>query len=89
MERNIIFIQYYRQTLYSIAKAYSVSVDDIVKDNPEVKSVPIYPGQKLKIAVNNQQFTVSNPSQVIAQKRFINNSYCKKKRDIIQSFKKI
>ncbi len=48
------------QTLYSIAKAYSVSVDDIIKENPEVKKEPIHSEQKLKIPA--KKFSDSNTS---------------------------
>lgn len=50
------------QTLYSISKAYSISVDQIVKDNPEVTSNPISPGQKLKISAGSQQVKVKKDS---------------------------
>jgi LysM repeat protein/ABC-type branched-subunit amino acid transport system substrate-binding protein len=80
------------QTLYSIAKSYSVSVDDIVKENPDVKKTPIYPDLKLRIpAKKNTDANTSNQQinkPVIQKKDSLINHTVKSKETIYSLTKK-
>ncbi|MBP7496308.1 MAG: LysM peptidoglycan-binding domain-containing protein [Bacteroidales bacterium] len=51
------------QTLYSIAKAYNISVDEIIKENPDAKK-SLALEQKLKIPV------IGNNKQIVTEKSY-------------------
>lgn len=56
------------QTLYSISKAYNITIDEILSANPGLNPTQIKEGTSIKIPENNQQKNENNNSE-------INNDY--------------
>ncbi|UPT65767.1 MAG: LysM peptidoglycan-binding domain-containing protein [Sphingobacteriales bacterium JAD_PAG50586_3] len=66
--RYYLFTPQAKQTLYSIAKAYNVTVDEITELNPLVKENGLKIGQAIKIPVNKGTGTVAPATTTTSNK---------------------
>ncbi|MDP4226204.1 MAG: LysM peptidoglycan-binding domain-containing protein [Bacteroidota bacterium] len=65
-----------KETWYSIAKKYGVTVDNLVSWNPEVKAQGLKTGQTIKIRHLSKNSKISHPKDTVVTKKVVKISLC-------------